>query len=577
MTRAQTLHGVERLARRSGRSELAVAQALLALMQQGTPGQPAAHWLAGPGRPALTLALGLDDRLAATARVLARQALLPAYLATLLLGTAGLVAWCQRSAGVGDWRLARRAAAGAAGLGGGGGGAAPADRRIAAARPPAAAGAGRRHPGRAPRAGGGAGAADRRRRRARAGAPAAAAPPGQPGTPRAVRAAGRLAPMPPPNTCPATPRCWRWRCRRWRALNAAHGNGDGAGTALHPAAPAAPLQQQRAALDRLGAQARQARSAAAAAGHWAATDAFVDFGAASTTAADTRYVVTLDADTQLPPGRLRELVGVAAHPLQHAAAGQPPAAAWSPATASCSRAWPRRCRRARSAPSSTGCSPATAASTPTAPPAPRSTRTCSTQGSFSGKGLLHVQAMHARARRPAARRAGAQPRPARRRAAALRRGQRHHAAGRRAVPRRRRRGARAPLDARRLAADPVAAAAAAAGDRGAQPLEDARQPAPLAGGAGVAGCCCCWPSPARCWRLRRRWRWCSPPSPPVRCWARWPGWRRRATTWRRAASTRWRWPSCCALPQAGCGSWCSCRRSRCARWTRSAVRCGARR
>ncbi len=41
---------------------------------------------------------------------------------------------------------------------------------------------------------------------------------------------------------------------------------------------------------------------------------FFDLGEASNIAPDTRYVVTLDADTQLPPGRLREMVAVAAHP-----------------------------------------------------------------------------------------------------------------------------------------------------------------------------------------------------------------------------------------------------------------------
>lgn len=42
--------------------------------------------------------------------------------------------------------------------------------------------------------------------------------------------------------------------------------------------------------------------------------AFIDLGEASRMAIDTPYIVTLDSDTQLPPGRLRELVGVAAHP-----------------------------------------------------------------------------------------------------------------------------------------------------------------------------------------------------------------------------------------------------------------------
>ena len=45
-----------------------------------------------------------------------------------------------------------------------------------------------------------------------------------------------------------------------------------------------------------------------------ATSAFLDLGDASRMAANIQYIVTLDSDTQLPPGRLRELVGVAAHP-----------------------------------------------------------------------------------------------------------------------------------------------------------------------------------------------------------------------------------------------------------------------
>jgi cyclic beta-1,2-glucan synthetase len=43
-------------------------------------------------------------------------------------------------------------------------------------------------------------------------------------------------------------------------------------------------------------------------------DPFLDLGDLSMTADATRYVLTLDSDTRLPPGRLRELVGVAAHP-----------------------------------------------------------------------------------------------------------------------------------------------------------------------------------------------------------------------------------------------------------------------
>ena len=42
---------------------------------------------------------------------------------------------------------------------------------------------------------------------------------------------------------------------------------------------------------------------------------FIDLGARSSPAPGTPYIVTLDSDTGLPPGALRALVGVAAHPL----------------------------------------------------------------------------------------------------------------------------------------------------------------------------------------------------------------------------------------------------------------------
>ncbi|MED5619412.1 GH36-type glycosyl hydrolase domain-containing protein [Ideonella sp. BN130291] len=47
----------------------------------------------------------------------------------------------------------------------------------------------------------------------------------------------------------------------------------------------------------------------------AAPSPFIDLQAESRIAPGTQFVVTLDSDTQLPPGSLRELVAVAAHPL----------------------------------------------------------------------------------------------------------------------------------------------------------------------------------------------------------------------------------------------------------------------
>ena len=47
----------------------------------------------------------------------------------------------------------------------------------------------------------------------------------------------------------------------------------------------------------------------------AAPSPFIELGAASRLAGAMHFVITLDADTEMPPGTLRELVGIAAHPL----------------------------------------------------------------------------------------------------------------------------------------------------------------------------------------------------------------------------------------------------------------------
>lgn len=112
-TRDQTLHAIEGLARRSGRSELAVARVLLGLMQAAQPARDTAaetppgtepsktpgHWLHGAGRPALTQALGLHEPLAGLWRHIAPQVALPVYLGALALGTLALMAWTEHLAG----------------------------------------------------------------------------------------------------------------------------------------------------------------------------------------------------------------------------------------------------------------------------------------------------------------------------------------------------------------------------------------------------------------------------------------------------------------------------------------------
>ena len=51
-------------------------------------------------------------------------------------------------------------------------------------------------------------------------------------------------------------------------------------------------------------------------------DRFIDLGELSTPAPGIRHIVTLDADTALPPGALRELVSIAAHPLNRPRLGK---------------------------------------------------------------------------------------------------------------------------------------------------------------------------------------------------------------------------------------------------------------
>ncbi|MEO6624853.1 MAG: glucoamylase family protein, partial [Burkholderiaceae bacterium] len=120
---------------------------------------------------------------------------------------------------------------------------------------------------------------------------------------------------------------------------------------------------------------------------------FLDLAQASHIAADTRYIVTLDSDTQLPPGRLRDIVGVAAHPnnlprldtrslrvVEGYGILQPRVATPLPA------------RQDRTLfhwlfAGQCGVDPYSAASSEVY-------QDLFGEGSFSGKGLLHVQALH---------------------------------------------------------------------------------------------------------------------------------------------------------------------------------------
>ena len=99
-TREQALQEVRRLARHSGRSEREVAQTLLDLMQpesdtprSGSQTDVTRYWLFGPGRAKLLSVLGLDERWTPLWKRFAHRAALPTYLGSLVLGTTGLIAW----------------------------------------------------------------------------------------------------------------------------------------------------------------------------------------------------------------------------------------------------------------------------------------------------------------------------------------------------------------------------------------------------------------------------------------------------------------------------------------------------
>ncbi|MFZ3218671.1 MAG: glucoamylase family protein [Rhodoferax sp.] len=85
-TRDQTLHAIESLSKRSKLSELEVAQLLLELMGGAQDAESAAphHWLRGGGQSAFMAKLGLRSKRHAAWKILGHQAALPAYLLSLL-------------------------------------------------------------------------------------------------------------------------------------------------------------------------------------------------------------------------------------------------------------------------------------------------------------------------------------------------------------------------------------------------------------------------------------------------------------------------------------------------------------
>jgi cyclic beta-1,2-glucan synthetase len=97
ITRDQSLHAIAQLAKRSGQTEVAVAQRLLGFMNSprrnaGQAGLVAAHWLHGSGQPDLLRSLELNPGSALVWLFLTRRVALPLYL-FILVSTLALVLW----------------------------------------------------------------------------------------------------------------------------------------------------------------------------------------------------------------------------------------------------------------------------------------------------------------------------------------------------------------------------------------------------------------------------------------------------------------------------------------------------
>ena len=345
-TRDDTLHAIERLARRSRRGELEVAQTLLDLMRAGpevpgaaqvaSEGDTAApdglasavpsYWLRGRGRTTLLRSIGVPTRSGIAWRELGRRSVLPAYLGTLAIATVALVSWMLMhhsaalpSDGAPLWLAVL---AGMLML-------FPASEMVVAVINRLISESTR--PTRLPRLALAAGIGPEQRVMVVIPAMLASAE-------VAHELAHRLE-----QHYLANPQ----RHAQFALLSdhadalTEHRDGDAAllqaGRAAiealnrrHPAASGDPTRFLLLHRERRFSESEQRwigwerkrgkleQLIAALAGGKTTSDAFVDLGDLSRMAPDTPYVVTLDSDTQLPPGRLAELVGVAAHPHNQA-------------------------------------------------------------------------------------------------------------------------------------------------------------------------------------------------------------------------------------------------------------------
>ena len=320
-TRDDTLHAIERLAQRSHRPELQVAQALLDLMNS-SPGAlddtaVAGHWLRGPGQAALGRALGLNLRPRRLWQAAWRRLVLPLYLSTLLVGTAALV----------DGLLGGDLQPGLTSLG----------LLLLLAWPASEAVIALLHrlvseskrPSRLPRLALSAGIPPEHR--------VLVVIPGLLSDSVAIEGLAQrlqLHHLANPEAQAQFALLTDWADADTEdterdqpllaqarglvaALNTRHAQPGDAGSSprfllLHRRRRYSASERRWIGWERKRGKLEQLVALLADAPP--AASAFVDLGPLSRPAAGTRYIVTLDSDTQLPPGRLRELVGVAAHP-----------------------------------------------------------------------------------------------------------------------------------------------------------------------------------------------------------------------------------------------------------------------
>ena len=322
-SRDQTLHSIERLARRGAHSEVAVAQVLLDLMRGGAnasddrtvPG----YWLRGAGRPTLWRSLGLRRGPGYCLPTLVRRAAPAVYLGSILIGTLWLTTWLLRQHGaipalpwltlIGALLMLFPASETVVAL---------VNRLISESTPPEhmarlalLAGIPPEHrvlvvvPAMLTELESVSGLVNRLRLHYLANPEPQAqfallSDWGDADGPRAVTDQALLS----------------HATRLIQEINTLHPRASAENVTaprfllLHRERTFCETEQRWIGWERKRGKLEQLLAALAT----GSSSAFLDLGELSRLCQQTRYIVTLDSDTQLPPGRLRELVGVAAHP-----------------------------------------------------------------------------------------------------------------------------------------------------------------------------------------------------------------------------------------------------------------------